>query len=112
MDTSRLARTLALTSFLGTASLVGGTVFESVGPERAEAYAVDQEYFYNELAVHGNWVHNGQFGWVWYPYNRPSGWRPYTVGSWAYTDYGEWMWNSAEPFGWATYHYGRWYLDP
>ena len=34
-------------------------------------------------------------------------WRPYTNGRWAYTDAG-WTWVSEEPFGWATYHYGRW----
>jgi hypothetical protein len=28
-----------------------------------------------------------------------------------WTDYG-WTWISDEPYGWATYHYGRWYLDP
>ena len=34
-------------------------------------------------------------------------WRPYTNGHWIYTDAG-WTWISDEPFGWATYHYGRW----
>jgi hypothetical protein len=34
-------------------------------------------------------------------------WRPYTNGRWVYTDAG-WTWISEEPFGWATYHYGRW----
>ena len=34
-------------------------------------------------------------------------WRPYTLGRWAYTDDG-WTWISDEPFGWITYHYGRW----
>src|SRR5437773_2233500 len=34
-------------------------------------------------------------------------WRPYTDGHWVYTDVG-WTWVSEEPFGWATYHYGRW----
>ena len=23
-----------------------------------------------------------------------------------------WTWISDEPYGWATYHYGRWYDDP
>jgi uncharacterized protein YraI len=34
--------------------------------------------------------------------------RPYTVGRWVFTDRYGWMWASSEPFGWATYHYGRW----
>ena len=31
-------------------------------------------------------------------------------GRWNWTDNG-WYWDSDEPFGWATYHYGRWYND-
>jgi hypothetical protein len=108
MDTSRLARTVALASFLGTASLVGGAAFETFGPEEAEAsYEVDESYFYTSLAAHGSWVQNASFGWVWYPSHRPYGWRPYTVGHWSYTNGGDWLWVSAEPYGWATYHYGR-----
>ena len=34
-------------------------------------------------------------------------WRPYRDGHWVWTDRG-WYWDSNEPFGWATYHYGRW----
>ena len=36
-------------------------------------------------------------------------WRPYTEGSWIYSDAG-WTWDSDEDFGWATYHYGHWFL--
>ena len=32
---------------------------------------------------------------------------PYSNGRWSYTDYG-YTWVSADPFGWATDHYGRW----
>jgi hypothetical protein len=35
------------------------------------------------------------------------GWRPYANGHWERTDAG-WYWASDEPWGWATYHYGRW----
>jgi len=112
METSRLARSMVLASFLGTA-LVGGATLDAVFPEEAEArYDIDESYFYVSLASHGNWVQNAQFGWVWYPNHRPVSWRPYTVGRWVWTDYGEWMWASDEPYGWATYHYGRWFLDP
>jgi hypothetical protein len=37
--------------------------------------------------------------------------RPHNVGRWAWTS-GGWYWISDEPWGWATYHYGTWYLDP
>ena len=112
METPRLARSLVLASFLGTA-LVGGAALDAAVPQEAEAgYDIDESYFYMSLSSYGSWVQNAQFGWVWYPTHRDRYWRPYTVGSWAWTDYGEWMWVSDEPFGWATYHYGRWFLDP
>jgi hypothetical protein len=38
-------------------------------------------------------------------------WRPYSDGRWIYTDDG-WMWDSEEPWGWASYHYGRWFYQP
>jgi hypothetical protein len=38
-------------------------------------------------------------------------WRPYSHGNWERTDAG-WYWASDEPWGWATYHYGRWDLSP
>jgi hypothetical protein len=40
-----------------------------------------------------------------------SDWRPYWYGHWVYTDVG-WTWASDEPWGWAVYHYGRWFYDP
>jgi hypothetical protein len=72
---------------------------------------VGVDYFYSNLAPYGYWVNRPSFGWAWVPRQVRHGWRPYTYGRWAYTDYG-WTWVSAEPFGWATYHYGRWNLDP
>ena len=68
----------------------------------------DYSMFYEELSPHGRWIDVDDFGYSWQPRvasNR--GWRPYVDGSWVWTDYG-WTWNSNEPFGWATYHYGRW----
>jgi len=67
---------------------------------------VDDGVFYDRLSPHGSWTWTqGQY--VWVPTGVDSGWRPYTRGRWVYTDYG-WTWASYEPFGWATYHYGRW----
>jgi len=40
---------------------------------------------------------------------REANWRPYARGRWICSDRG-WTWLSEEPFGWATYHYGRWAL--
>jgi uncharacterized protein DUF6600 len=72
---------------------------------------VGVDSFYSNLAPYGYWVNRPSYGWVWLPRHIRHGWRPYSSGRWAYTDYG-WTWVSSEPYGWATYHYGRWNLDP
>jgi len=64
--------------------------------------------FYNQLDRYGDWRETSDYGYVWQPRQAQSRtWRPYTDGHWVYTDVG-WTWVSQEPFGWATYHYGRW----
>ncbi|MCE0482613.1 MAG: hypothetical protein LV479_00055 [Methylacidiphilales bacterium] len=63
--------------------------------------------FYDSLQSQGNWIQTGDYGYVWQPDVDDPDWAPYTDGSWAYTDNG-WTWVSDEPWGWATYHYGRW----
>ena len=73
--------------------------------------SVDESVFYGELSPYGRWLQRGSYGWVWEPTRVAVGWRPYTQGHWVNTDYG-WTWISQEPWGWATYHYGRWTLDP
>ncbi|HEX4960678.1 MAG TPA: DUF6600 domain-containing protein [Thermoanaerobaculia bacterium] len=72
---------------------------------------VDESVFYGDLSPYGRWIQRGSYGWVWEPTQVEVGWRPYTRGHWVMTDYG-WTWLSEEPWGWATYHYGRWLLDP
>jgi hypothetical protein len=70
--------------------------------------ARDYSLFYTELAGHGRWFQSVDYGYVWQPaVALQTSWRPYTVGRWAACDRG-WTWLSDEPFGWATYHYGRW----
>lgn len=71
---------------------------------------VDVSLFYDQLTPYGNWFELSGYGWVWSPHNVAPGWRPYTVGRWAFTDDG-WTWVSDEEWGWATYHYGRWLFD-
>ena len=66
------------------------------------------EFFYEALDPHGDWIEVERYGYCWRPAAaRDSRWRPYLDGHWAWTEYG-WTWISSEPFGWATYHYGRW----
>jgi hypothetical protein len=73
--------------------------------------SVDVGFFYDDLASYGNWVERPSYGWVWTPRAAAASWRPYQDGHWVWTDQG-WTWISDEPYGWATYHYGRWYDDP
>jgi hypothetical protein len=73
--------------------------------------AVDLGFFYDDLASYGNWIERPSHGWVWTPREVSTSWRPYRDGHWVWTDEG-WTWISDEPYGWATYHYGRWYDDP
>lgn len=69
------------------------------------------EVFYDSLASEGEWFDSTDYGYIWRPnvVVRQPGWRPYVDGRWVYTD-AAWTWESNEPFGWATYHYGRWVL--
>jgi hypothetical protein len=79
--------------------------------ERKSAEAKTEQtldFFYDALEPHGDWIEVADYGFAWQPRaNSDLRWRPYLDGHWAWTDYG-WTWVSNEPFGWATYHYGRW----
>lgn len=71
---------------------------------------IDDQFFYQALSPYGLWFETEEYGAVWQPAacSDPA-WRPYSRGHWACSDQG-WAWISTEPFGWATYHYGRWAL--
>src|SRR6202162_3282387 len=76
---------------------------------RESAITTGHSTFYNKLEPYGDWIETNDYGYVFHPREAASSvrWRPYTDGRWVYTDAG-WTWISEEPFGWATYHYGRW----
>lgn len=86
-------------------ALPAGLAPGGLSPERAVGF------FYQELAPHGEWISTRASGWAWYPRGVARDWRPYADGHWALSDYG-WTWVTREPFGWATYHYGRGTRDP
>lgn len=66
------------------------------------------DLFYDQLDPYGDWLEVEGYGFVFHPtVARDRDWRPYVDGSWLRSDQG-WVWKSNEPFGWATYHYGRW----
>ncbi|PAW79828.1 MAG: hypothetical protein B9S32_00430 [Verrucomicrobia bacterium Tous-C9LFEB] len=76
-------------------------------PKTVSAQEISMEYFQDSLSPYGTWIRVADYGDCWQPYVDDPDWSPYTLGNWAYTDQG-WLWVSDEPFGWATYHYGRW----
>lgn len=78
-------------------------------PAQAPRDGVLFEDFYAGLHPHGRWVETPEYGLVFVPgaHVQVRGWRPYLHGQWVWTSHG-WTWASDEPFGWATYHYGRW----
>ncbi len=80
------------------------------GVSAALAVRADVGFFYDDLAPYGSWVTVAAYGDVWVP-RVPRWWRPYSEGHWVFTDDG-WCWVDDEPWGWAAFHYGRWYLDP
>lgn len=109
---SRIKPVLAIAAFscIAPASAQAGTAV-SVAYGSGSGFAVSFSYFHDSLSPYGRWIDYEPYGWCWTPYNAYAGWRPYTNGYWAYTDFG-WSWVSSEPYGWATYHYGRWVFDP
>ncbi len=94
------------------AVLTLGAVAALPAPAAAQMHAsVNVSFFYDSLAPYGQWMSYPSYGYVWRPTHISTGWRPYMNGRWLYTDAG-WAFDSYEPFGWATFHYGRWTYDP
>lgn len=103
---------LALLSISGTAlpdisASAGFFAPSTAGAETRVTFSL----FYDELSLYGRWVQEPRYGWVWYPSEVPSGWRPYTHGRWVFTEEYGWTWISDWEWGWAPFHYGRWYFD-
>jgi hypothetical protein len=69
-------------------------------------------FFYDVLAPYGNWILiDGD--WCWQPNAGlvSADWAPYSSqGRWVFTDWG-WCWVSDYTWGWAPFHYGRWFRD-
>jgi hypothetical protein len=79
-------------------------------PTPAPPEEVSYQSFYDQLAPYGQWIDDPGYGYVWMP-NVGSEFKPYaTNGHWVYTDEG-WTWASEYPWGWAAFHYGRWFYQ-
>ncbi len=97
----KLAGMLALVLFWQIALIAGPS-----SPAMAAAPG-DVAMFYDELAQYGAWVNYGKYGQVWYPTSVSENWRPYVDGRWVPSNDG-WIFETGEPWGWATYHFGNW----
>jgi hypothetical protein len=92
--------------------LIFAVLFIFSAKNQARDYYPNQgfNYFYSQLEPYGEWIQLDVDFYVWKPHTVGVNWRPYTNGRWHWTTHG-WYWESFEPFGWATFHYGRWYFD-
>lgn len=72
-------------------------------------------YGADDLNEYGEWVYTRKYGYVWKPFANSvssySNWSPYRYGHWRWVAPYGWTWVNDEPWGWATYHYGRWVYD-
>jgi hypothetical protein len=85
-------------------------VVESPAPPPPPPAEVSYQNFYDALSPYGEWINNPEYGYVWMPNVGPD-FRPYASnGNWVYTDEG-WTWASNYSWGWAPFHYGRWFYE-
>lgn len=94
--------------------VAGLLILSSFGISDAKAeddyIGVSFQVFYDELAPYGDWVRDARYGYIWLPAVGYD-FHPYgTNGHWAMTGYGN-TWVSYYDWGWAPFHYGRWYFD-
>lgn len=83
------------------------------GSDDSSYGSVSLETFGASLDPYGQWVVMPGYGRAWQPSPRYVGadFYPYgTGGRWLSTNAG-WVFDSEYPFGWAVFHYGRWYRD-
>ena len=100
------------TLFILLCLILGGKIFMPQACAQEALVGADARItnFYSALQPYGEWILDDTYGWVWSPYNIPVNWRPYSDGHWVDTD-GGWAWVSDQPWGWACFHYGRWFYQ-
>ncbi len=72
-------------------------------------------YGAEDLNEYGEWIYTRKYGYVWRPFRNSvsayADWSPYRYGHWRWIPPYGWTWVNDEPWGWATYHHGRWVYD-
>lgn len=110
----KLLAAMILASVLATITSCASSGFvpqTATMPAARAALRPEHRIFYDALQDYGDWVLIEPFGFVFRPRVDFATFRPYQEGFWAPSDAWGWVWISAEPFGWATYHYGTWFWD-
>lgn len=97
-----MAKRLLLGVAVMTCLLQLALALGAVRPAWADRH--DMEMFHDALAPYGGWVDYGKYGPVWRPHKVSSSWRPYLNGRWVPSHAG-WVFETAEPWGWATDDY-------
>jgi hypothetical protein len=80
--------------------------------ESASHVPEEIRYYADDLDSNGTWTYVDDCqSWCWTPTAVAVDWRPYAYGRWGC--YGGGMtWVSTEPWGYVTYHHGRWGWGP
>ncbi len=81
-----------------------------------DKYYDTDAYGAEDLSEYGEWIYTKKYGYVWKPYRNATSsyanWSPYRYGNWRWIPPYGWTWVNDEPWGYATYHHGRWvYAD-
>ena len=110
-------------TFSGTSSL-NAEVEQIGGPDDFDHWSDDRERRYQDspsarycsrrvvgfqdLDDNGDWRPTPDYGYAWFPRVDP-GWAPYHDGHWAWIDPWGWTWVDDARWGYAPFHYGRWF---
>ena len=110
-------------TFSGTTSL-NAEVEQIAGPDDFDRWSDGRERRYQDspsarycsrrvvgfedLDDNGDWRSTPDYGYAWFP-RVDAGWAPYHDGHWAWIDPWGWTWVDEDRWGYAPFHYGRWF---
>lgn len=80
-----------------------------VAAYNSDQYLAPQLAGYTNFSQYGRWSDVPGYGESWAPYNQGNDWSPYSNGQWTWEPGYGYTWVGNEPWGYAPYHYGRWY---
>ncbi len=81
----------------------------TVAAYNANQYVAPQLSGYANFANYGQWSNVPGYGQAWAPSNQSNNWTPYSNGQWTWEPGYGYTWVGNEPWGYAPYHYGRWF---